>query len=357
MEKQDYYINEAIRYREDLIKYGKEFAITNPDNLSDDELMAVSTKIFEQLNNIDMGFGHSYHETNTKLPDSISDARAYQLFIDFIDWYEIFSTPSRAVLDYVLSEYPKSEFSNILCVGDGEKSHLGRKLAMKGYNVISVDPAADTTLPLDSKIKSSGGKFTARDSFFSHKSSEYIEWADLIVGSKIPTLVEEILKIPNKPAVFAISKNAEMYRMAFRGIPITSSKQFTNLISKQPNIKTKSYKYERRDDEEPIIVFEKIGVQKAKPSVEQQSEQVKITSINDLSKEQISNLEKYALLRNKAPEIQAFFTSLKSGKLKDKTIDIDALDFVCDGLSELIEDGLQQLSRKSIPNHDGHGEI
>ena len=44
--------------------------------------------------------------------------------------------------NYIQENYPVEEYRQILCVGDGQCSHLGRKLADKGYNVVSVDPLA-----------------------------------------------------------------------------------------------------------------------------------------------------------------------------------------------------------------------
>lgn len=65
-------------------------------------------------------------------------------------------------------------------------------------------------------------------------------------------------------------------------------------------------------------------------------------NLNDLTNEEMIKLEKYVLQRNNAIEIKLFFESLKSGKLKNKNVDIDALDFVYEGLSDLVEDYIKK---------------
>lgn len=348
-------LNIVRNYRENLLNSGKHLTLYNPDHLQQDEVLAITAEIFEQINKIDMElYKLPYHETNIKRPKSISDSRFKELFTDFIDWYQVIPTPSQAVLDYVLKNYSKSDFHNILCVGDGEKSHLSRKLAMHGYHVISIDPFADTNLPLDKEIQSSSGSFLAKKGIFSSSSSADINWANLIVGSKIPTIVEDILQVQNKPAVFTISTNADRYNMKFQGVPIWSHEQFTNLIKSQPNIKTSEFK-QHDDDDSPITVFEKTAFQITRHITDSQLVTQKINNLNDLSKEQLQKLEQYAVSQNDSLEIQAFFNSLKSGDLQDKTIEIDALDFVCDGLSELIEEGLHHLDTKNTPT--SHDEI
>lgn len=184
--------------------------------------------------------------------------------MDFLDWYDIVPGLGKAVYDHVLENYPKDKYKNILCVGDGVKSHLGRKLAMEGYNVISVDPEADTALPPDEETLKSGGMFIASKDFFTHNSHQAIDWANLIVGSKIPTIVEEIIQVYSKPAVFTISGNPEMYHMTFKGIPIKSANQFKNLIKKSKGIQSKEYIYDD-DYEHTVTVFEKSTFEKTLP--------------------------------------------------------------------------------------------
>lgn len=243
-------------FKAGLLKYGKAIGEENPDNLSTNELVALSIKILKEVENIDRKLGYPPHQIDTPaIAKTVSNSRLEELYVDFLDWYNIIPGPGKSVYDHVLKKYPKEKYNRILCVGDGIKSHLGRKLAMKGYNVVSVDPEADTTLPLDEETLKSGGMFTAAKDYFSHNSHKAIEWADLIVGSKIPTVAEEILKVESKPAVFTISKNPEMYHMTFNGIPIKSAKQLTNLIIQSKGVTTEEYIYD--DIEHSVLVFEK----------------------------------------------------------------------------------------------------
>ena len=245
------------KIREGLLQYGKIVGFENPDNLPLNELTALSIKILKEVEKIDRKFGYPPHHIDTPdIAKTVSSSRLEELYVDFLDWYDIVPGLGKAVYYHVLENYPKDKYKNILCVGDGVKSHLGRKLAMEGYNVISVDPEADTTLPLDEETLKSGGMFIAAKDYFSHNSHKAIEWADLIVGSKIPTVAEEILKVESKPAVFTISKNPEMYHMTFNGIPIKSAKQLTNLIIQSKGVTTEEYRYDDAPDHS-ILVFEK----------------------------------------------------------------------------------------------------
>ncbi len=65
-------------------------------------------------------------------------------------------------------------------------------------------------------------------------------------------------------------------------------------------------------------------------------------NLNDLTNEEMIELERYVLQTNNAIEIKVFFESLKNGKLKNKNVDIDALDFVYEGLSDLVEDYIKK---------------
>lgn len=62
-------------------------------------------------------------------------------------------------------------------------------------------------------------------------------------------------------------------------------------------------------------------------------------NLNDLSENELSELENYVnkKIGKKQPEIVILFKDLKSGKLKNKNVDSDALDFIYDGLTELVE--------------------
>ena len=72
-----------------------------------------------------------------------------------------------------------------------------------------------------------------------------------------------------------------------------------------------------------------------------------LKNLNDLTNEEMIKLEKYVLQKNNAIEIKIFFESLKNGKLKNKNVDIDVLDFVYEGLSELVED---YIKKQKNPN-------
>ena len=259
------YIEITWKIRDGLFKYGKIIADENPDNLPLNELVALTIKILKEIDNIDVVFGYPPHPIDTPdIAKTVDDSRLEELYADFLDWYEIMPSLSTAIIDHVLENYPREKYNNILCVGDGIKSHLGRKLAMKGYSVISIDPEADTTLPPDEETLKAGGRFIASKDFFTHNSHQAINWANLIVGCKVPTIAEEILKVGSIPAVFTISGNPEMYHMTFKGIPIKSEKQFAKLISQSKGVKVKEYVYDA-DTEYSITVFEKGTFERAKP--------------------------------------------------------------------------------------------
>ncbi len=128
--------------RSNLIKYGKRVSIENPDKLSIAELQALLVKIFDELNKIDMAYGFEYHDIKIRRPSKISPQEQDYLFSEFLDWYNV-TTLGDIVYKYVLEKYPVSKYPRILCVGDGENCHLGRKLAAQGYQVCSVDPVAN----------------------------------------------------------------------------------------------------------------------------------------------------------------------------------------------------------------------
>lgn len=227
---------EVIRYREKLLECGKLFSFENPDNLSSDEILAVVDRVFNEINKIDMSCGFPYHDTGIRLPKSISKDRQEELFIDFIDWYQVIETPSGQVYQYVLKHYPRNKFPRILCVGDGEKCHLGRKLAMQGYDVVSVDPLADKKFSGRinngvQKSETNQGKFHVIKGTFHKTSEDMINWANVIVGAKVPLCAEELIGL-KKPAVFNISANANIYNMRFKGKKIEDSKDLSREIKK-----------------------------------------------------------------------------------------------------------------------------
>lgn len=62
-----------------------------------------------------------------------------------------------------------------------------------------------------------------------------IDWANLIVGGKVPQIAEELVGL-HKPALFSISANAEIYKMRFKGTFIKSSDQLSREIAKCPGV-------------------------------------------------------------------------------------------------------------------------
>lgn len=235
------------KYRDNLVEYGKKVSIENPDKLNDEEMMALLDRIFSQINEIDMSLGYEYHAVPVSLPKSITKDRQEELFLDFIDWYQVIDTPSSKIYKYVTKNYDAKRYPKILCVGDGENCHLGRKLAMAGYNAVSVDPLARKVFSTkigNGQIKNNGSLHVTTASFFDN-SSNMIEWADVIVGSKVP-LCAEALIAQKKPAIFSISNNVEIYNMKFKGQQINSSQELVEAIRKCPSVRI-----EREEDNRP----------------------------------------------------------------------------------------------------------
>lgn len=247
MEKEEA-LKATMKYRENLIRYGKQVAFENPDNLTIEEIKALEERIFRELNEIDMSLGYPYHEIGMTVSGEISKEEQERIYSDFLDWYQVIPTLSGEVYQYVIQKYPTDKFSKVLCVGDGEKCHLGRKLAMKGYSVVSVDPVGEKSF--SGKIGNEGGKLHVVKGEFHNNSTDMIDWADVIVGSKIPQCAEELIE-SGKPAVFNISSNAEIYNMRFKGKLIQSSEQLTDEISKCQGVSLKRIK--RFSDEERIL--------------------------------------------------------------------------------------------------------
>lgn len=73
-------------------------------------------------------------------------------------------------------------------------------------------------------------------------------------------------------------------------------------------------------------------------------------NLNDLSESNLIELENY--INNKIgkcqPEIQILFKDLKNGKLKNKNVDSDALDFIYDGLADIVESWINKDKDKKI---------
>ena len=227
-----------MEYRQKLIEFGKRVAFENPDRLSEDEIKALTERIFNALNQIDMKMGYPYHDTGITLPESITKVRQEELFVDFLDWYQVIETPSAQIYDYVTENYSTQKYPKILCVGDGENCHLGRKLTKAGYHVVSVDPFArkEFSTKKSNNLKTGEGTLHVVKGSFEKNSDDMIDWADVIVGSKIPLCAETIVE-QGKPAVFNISNNAEIYHMKFKGKEIHSSQELIEEIKKCQNVR------------------------------------------------------------------------------------------------------------------------
>ena len=167
-------------------------------------------------------------------PASVSEEQLKAIYIDFLDWYDILATPSNIILGYVKKKYPKEKFKKIICVGDGEHCHLGIKLANLGYTVVVVDPVSKKEFSMSRNDK--GGMLKIVNGKFFETSTPMIDWADLVVGAKVPECAEALTQI-SKPAIFNISNNVEIYNMRFKGTKILSSEQLEKEIEKTPNSK------------------------------------------------------------------------------------------------------------------------
>lgn len=219
-------LKKILDYRNKLEKYKKIVVEENPDRLNETEMDALQEKIKEQILHIDYVLGYPVNNIMLKYPTPLSE----ELFREFIDYYQIKQTSSGLIYDYVTSHFNPQRFKNILCVGDGENCHLGRKLAELGYNVICVDPVANG--------KYSNKNLQVINACFGEKTvtSYMVDWADLIIGSKVPMIAEYIISQYEKPGIINISTNAEIHNIVFDGERIHSSRQLAHLISQHSNV-------------------------------------------------------------------------------------------------------------------------
>lgn len=224
-------------FRRNLIEKGKQVTKENPDRLSADQLTALTEKILREINGISRELGYPTQKIEIRKPESISEDEQEDLFYEFIDWYDIVHTPNIYLYEYVLKHYPKSKYSQIVCVGDGQNCHLGRKLAMKGYKVISVDPLARKEFSSTERTEDGEGMLRVIKGKFFASSKDLVDWAHLVIGAKVPECVPDLVNLP-KPTVFSISADPEIYHMKFKGIPVTSAKKYRKLIKKCPGIRT-----------------------------------------------------------------------------------------------------------------------
>lgn len=229
MEELKFTPEEVWEYRQKLLEHGMEVPIQNPDRLNEDQMKALLAEVFRQLDKIDQNFGHEPHDTGLRRPKNITEADQNEIFMDFVDWYQIVPTPSIDVLSYVVQKYKPNEYPRVLCVGDGKNCHLGRKLAKRGYDVMSVDPVARPEYSTSGNQTGNGRLKVVRD-LFTPNSDRMIDWASVIVGCKVPLCAEAIVG-QRKPAVFTISNNVEIYGgVPFRGQRINSSKALEEAI-------------------------------------------------------------------------------------------------------------------------------
>lgn len=242
------------KIREGLMQNGKRVGYENPDRLSEPELRALTDRIFIKLNELNGFLGYQTGNMGNMGTYGVRPDRIDELWVDFMDWYEIAPTSSVILLDYIKRNYPVEKFRNILCVGDGKCSHVGRKLAALGYNAVSVDPLARREFAIKKQSNKPGRLHVVQGQFL-RTSTNMIEWADLIVGAKVPQCAEELIGL-KKETVFNISDNAEIHNISFRGVPITSSQVLVDEIRKCPGVITKRCnKYQGLTETDPGILL------------------------------------------------------------------------------------------------------
>lgn len=231
-------INDVLKLRSKILEGIRRVMTENPDRLNVDELNAVLSRCFALLNELDMGLGFECYDTKLKRPDSIPEWQQIDLYNNFIDWYNILPTGGRVINGYVQKNYPNSKYKRVICVGDGRYCHLGRRLASEGYDVVVVDPVSkkEFARPADGK----SGRLHIVNGEFYRASRAMIDWADIIVGAKVPLCAEDLTKL-DKPTVFSISDNPEIYKMRYNGVLITSAKQLQGEIEKSPRVKRVNY--------------------------------------------------------------------------------------------------------------------
>lgn len=233
-------IQESLVYRDNLVLSGKKLILENPDKLNLEEIQSLSAKVLNEINSIDRSLGNTSNDSYLALPENINLQEQEELFIDFIDWYQVVQTHNNAIYKYIIENYPIMAYPRIVCVGDGKNSHLGRKLSKYGYAVISVDPVARKIFIEDNQ-NNKEGNFRILNATFSKDSQNLINWASIIVGSKVPECIEDFISI-EKPAIFTINSNPEKDNIFFKGIKINSEEQLKNLILKCDGIRNKIVK-------------------------------------------------------------------------------------------------------------------
>ena len=210
-----------------------------------EQLVALTVKIFDELNDINEKLGLEKYDIGMTRPESIGIQEQKQLFLEFVDWYNALPMSSEEIYKYVMKNYPISKYPKILCIGDGAKCHLGRKLAAQGYQVCSVDTKAEKKnfqgwIPrADGREDLNEGKLHIIKREFSKEKNHMIAWTNLIVGNKVPMYVEDLISI-EKPSVFTIGTNIESHNIIFKEIPIHSTEQFKKEILNCSNVMAKT---------------------------------------------------------------------------------------------------------------------
>ena len=82
------------------------------------------------------------------------------------------------------------------------------------------------------------------------------------------------------------------------------------------------------------------------------------SNLNLLSKDKIEELEQFVKLKfkNYDEEVEGFFSSLKSGKLKNKRIEVDALDFIQEGLTEIVDFWINENLTQKVEERKDNAE-
>lgn len=239
----------------EIKNYLEKYCRENPDRLSNNEKKALSDyynkpdeEIKKELCSLILIAKDKYSELKNKSDNEIIEWLFLEfkkwgesLNSDFVDWFELQKTFNVYMRDFIIREYPLGDrYRKVLCVGDGEKCHLGRKLAMQGYRVVSVDPLAQKEF-ICSNIRtvnnSDKGSIYVVKRPFTKESIDMINWADIIVGSKVPMLAEILLEMP-KPVIFNVSLNSEIHNISFGGKPVESGKDLQQWISASKGVHT-----------------------------------------------------------------------------------------------------------------------
>lgn len=155
----------------------------------------------------------------------------------FIDSSQITPTVSQSVYEMTKQYFPRDSFKTILVVGDGIHSHMGRKLASDGYNVVCMDPLPVLNINLESEFdRSNGGSLKIMNVPF-HYTHPIKDYVDAIVGSKIPDCAEQVVRA-GKPCLFTLSLNPGANSIiTIYGERMTNYPQMANSIKNAPGIK------------------------------------------------------------------------------------------------------------------------